>query len=178
MRKNKFFDTIMIALILMIGFRIIFPGAFPGNPDTPDNPDNPGIDTSHMVDLPVFADVAALKADGRFFNYLDSVSVRDDIKIVDGSQITAYFDGQGTYMGPIYFSAEVVHVDKAVSIGADPDEGQVDTRENYDSRGIPAFYIGDSLYYLHLMSWAPEGFQLTITTPPADCSFIAPYTGV
>lgn len=28
MRKNRFFDTIMIALILMIGFKILFPDAF------------------------------------------------------------------------------------------------------------------------------------------------------
>ncbi len=167
----------MIALILMIGFRIIFPGAFPGNPDTPDNPGTPGIDTSHMVDLPVFADAAALEADGRFFAYLDTASKKYDVAISDGSTGGSTFGGQGVIMGPIYFASETIHIDKAYSQGADEVEGQVAEKTDFDSHGIPAFYIGDTLFYLHYMTWAPEGYMLTINSYPADVDFILVYEG-
>ena len=162
MRKNKFFDTIMIALILMIGFRIIFPNAFPGNPDTPNTP---GIDTSRMVTLPVYADFHALNADSLFAALENELcfplAVEEDASWA--------FNGDNFISGPFYSTAEVLHVDSAISSNLDAVE-----RKNFDSRGFPVFYVGDDLYYMHMQCFGAGNSTIKMTLP-ADVKFIIPY---
>lgn len=141
MRKNKFFDTIMICLVLMIAVKVMFPNAFGGSssPST-DNPDAPSVDTSYMVKLPVYADLA--EAENAIFspaknlsNYFYGFSEPDMASTIINNGISIY--------GCFYSTVS------EISVGVSIDDPSVSPDASMISVGIPTFYIGDTLYYCH-----------------------------
>lgn len=180
MRKNKFFDTIMIALILMIGFRIIFPNAFSGVGSSSDLPASP-----YVVTLPHYDTIGDAMA---YYVSLDGAHCEyDDFNpgFVNGTSLC----------GPFFSSLETVRIDysfvavaslidnmrsPAAPASLDSDSGTI------SSVGAPVFYVGDTLWYMHAASlseiWhcdirGDSGLSYTINSDDASQCY-APFSYV
>lgn len=134
MRKNKFFDTIMIALVLMIGFRIMFPNALGGAGSSAESPASPYAVTLPHYDTVEDAMTYYLSLEGAYSN-------------IDGSYKPDF--NSTLICGPIFSSLETVriHYDTNNSLNTAsiaPEETGV-----INSQGSPVFYVGDTLWYMH-----------------------------
>lgn len=167
MRKNKFFDTIMIALILMIGFRIIFPGAFSGAAG-----DSSVVDP-HSVTLVSYESIESAMA---YYTSLDgahceSESGKYNPGLTEGTDVLgAFFSPLSSVRFKIEDASvasptpdlELSSVDDDVSLYADSSGWS-------DSVGTPAFYVGDTLWYIHSIYYAEYLSQQTIS--PCSLAF-------
>ena len=140
MRKNKFFDSIMIALVLMIAVKIMFPNAFGGSSSSTENPDVPPVDLSHMVKLPVYADLT--EAENALFSPAKNLSVY----FYGFSEPEAASTIISNKLSIFSFFYSTV---SEISVGVSTDDQSVSADGSMISVGIPTFYIGDTLYYQH-----------------------------
>lgn len=149
MRKNKFFDTIMIALILMIGFRIIFPGAFSGAAG-----DSPVADP-HSVSLVSYETIDSALA---YYNSLDGAHCESESGTYNKG-LSEGTDVLGAFFSPL---SSVRYKIESTSVASPPGPGlelfalddnaslyAVDSSEWLSSTGTPAFFVGDTLWYIH-----------------------------
>ena len=145
MRKNKFFDSIMICLVLMIAVKVMFPNAF-GCSGSTDNPVLPPVDTSHMVELPVFDTIDKAISEFESQASLDSTSYYG----VDENSVN-YILSSTRWFGRFYSTVKKIQCAYTLD---NPDLTGVEL--NTYSSGIPLFYVGDVLYYLHTLTFAPD----------------------
>lgn len=147
MRKNKFFDTIMIALVLLIAVKVMFPNALGGSSPSTDNPDAPAVDMSHMVELPIFDTIDDAGSQFESQAILDSPYYYG----FDENAVNDIITGTTPCAGRFYSTVDRI----PCSISMDnPDVASME-RDRY-SVGIPVFYVGNDLYYLHTLLFAPD----------------------
>lgn len=160
MRKNKFFDTIMIALILMIGFRIIFPGAFSGAAG-----DSSAVDP-HSVALVSYESIESAMA---YYTSLDGAHCESESGKYNPG-LTEGTDVLGAFFSPLSSVRYKVEYISVASPGSGLELSSVDDNVSLyadssgwsSSTGTPAFFVGDTLWYIHSIYYAEFLNQQTI----------------
>lgn len=149
MRKNKFFDTIMIALILMIGFRIIFPGAFSGTAG-----DSPAVDP-HSVSLVSYETIESALA---YYNSLDGAHCESESGtynkgLSEGTGVLgAFFSPLSSVRYKLEYTSVASPPDPGLELSALDDNASLyaaDSAGWSSSTGTPVFFVGDTLWYIH-----------------------------